>query len=218
MEIGRRLTQVNAALTLVVMAVAAALCSAAGLGTTATAALVVGVGSIAIVAAMASVETAATAGSLAPATVDLVERLALELERSRRHEQPLSVARLPLVERGEAGAAAQYLARSVQASLRTIDETIAEGDSIYLILPGTDRESAELCVQRVAESRPGLFTDSFIRYGTFPEDGVTVAGILQVLDGSAPAAAPHDLPSLDRRRRISLDLRAEPPVASEVDA
>ena len=113
MEIGRRLTQVNAALTLVVMAVAAALCSAAGLGTTATAALVVGVGSIAIVAAMASVETAATASSLAPATVDLVERLALELERSRRHEQPLSVARLPLVERGEAGAAAQYLARSV---------------------------------------------------------------------------------------------------------
>lgn len=217
MEIGRRLTQGGLMVAIAVMMVAAMAGMAADLSPAAVAALVISLGAMVVVLTLATADqrTAAAGTGDAP---DLVYTLNRELERSRRLEQPVSVARLPLVEGGSAGAAGTYLARSVQASLRTIDDTLADGDSIYLVLPGTDRDHAEVCVQRVAEARPGLFRDADVRLSTFPDDGVTVAGLLQILDGSPPAAAPGDLPRLDRRRRITVDLTTEAPTVTEVDA
>lgn len=216
-EIGRRLTHPAVVATPVVMVAAGSAAFSADLAPAAIGALVVSLGALMIALTVATA-TARTTEPQAAEGPDLLYTLNRELERSRRLEQPLSVARLPLVEGGPVGTAGVYLARSVQASLRTIDETIADGDSIYLVLPGTDRVHAQACVQRVAEARPGLFVDADIRFGTFPEDGVTIAGILQVLDGAPPAAAPDDLPRIDRRRRITVDLTAKTPVSTEVDA
>lgn len=218
MENDRWLTYSGKIAPLMVAAAAAVAGVLGGLPPAGVAALVVGLTAVVTIAGLASADRRSSTAAPAPEAPDLVPTLHRELERSRRQEQPLSVARLPLVDSGVAGSAGAYLAKSVQASLRTIDETLVDGGSLYLVLPGTDRVHAQLCVERLAATRPTLFADADIRIGTFPDDGVTVAGILLVLDGAAPAASPEDLPKIDRRRRITVDLTTKTSVVREVDA
>jgi hypothetical protein len=170
----------------------AAVASALGL------AAIVGIVSIAVVDR--SPNPAATAGATLGDAPDLVRVVSLELERGRRQEHPFSVIRLPR------STVVGDLAE-VRDQLRTIDELVVDGDSAYLVLPGADQAAAAGCIDRLIDACDLRLTDP-PRRATFPDDGVTLTGLLAVLDGAPPAAGPEDLPTLDRRRRIVVDLTA----------
>lgn len=217
-ELDRRLLPLSVAFTLALALVPIIAGSLAGLPVGAVAATAVALGAFAGILIVAAREHG-PAVTLAPAAVpDLLDAISLELERSRRLEQPLALVRIPRTE-AAAALAAEDLCDALRPTLRAIDASVPDGDSLYLVLPATDSLAAAICVDRLAEARPDLVSAADATVAAFPVDGVTVAGLLAVLDGAAPAAPPKDLPSLDRRRRITVDLTTiTAQVTAEVDA
>ena len=198
-----------------IVAAVLAVGTAAGLHPGATVASAVGLGAITAVVALAGLDRDAgprvVTGADGPG---LVHHLVLELERGRRHEHPFGLVRIPAGEPGSS--ACREAAAAVRHHLRAIDVAVAEGDSLYLVLPGADRGATDGCVERIAAATD-LFERSAVRTASFPDDGITPGALLSVLDGAAPAVAREDLPSLDRRRRIVVDLTAVTAPVPDVD-
>ena len=159
-------------------------------------------------------------GAAVEAGESLLSVVGRELERSRRHERPLSIVRIRLVDGGPIGAAGKYLAMSIASTLRTIDEVVCEGDSLYLVLSETGASEARACIRRLADFHQGVFAEADTRLAVFPDDGVTLAALTAKLDGAERLVDPSDLPTLDRRRRVTVDLTTEsvPADAGVVDA
>ena len=215
MESERRLSQTQALVMLGIVAAVLAVGTAAGLHPGATVASAVGLGAIAGVVAIAGLDRRADGRTAVDADgPGLVHHLVLELERGRRHEHPFGLVRIPAGEPGSP--ACREAAAAVREHLRTIDIAVAEGDSLYLVLPGADRAAAEGCVDRIAAATD-LFDERDVRTASFPDDGITPGALLSVLDGAAPAVAREDLPGLDRRRRIVVDLTAVTSPVPEAD-
>ena len=112
-----------------------------------------------------------------------------ELERGRRYCRPFAVVRVPLASasngRGARGrrrrpAAAQHLVRST-------DTAWTSDGALYLLLPESDRTSAEQCVKRL-----GTFVDLVPNAAAtvvFPDDGVTTGGLLGALTKAPDGAS-----------------------------
>jgi hypothetical protein len=159
----------------------------------------------ALVDGRASGRAHAVAGAAKESLLSIVGR---ELERSRRHERPLAIVRLRFVAGEPVGAAGKYLAMAIASTLRTIDEVLCEGDSIYLVLSETGAAEARACIRRLSDLHQGVFAEADTRLAVFPDDGVTLAALTAKLGGAERMVDPADLPTIDRRRRVIVDLRS----------
>ncbi|CAA9244971.1 MAG: hypothetical protein AVDCRST_MAG20-1930 [uncultured Acidimicrobiales bacterium] len=123
-----------------------------------------------------------------------------ELERSRRHNRPFAVIRLPgqatppvgeaVGSRGRWNALRPQVRQPLSLLLRSIDRCCTDRRDIYLVLPETGRVGAERLVARIKAEVPGTSSAEAVRLVVFPEDGVTAAALLEALQ--APSATADD--------------------------
>ena len=166
---------------------AAVLAFAAGRAVDSVGPLVVGL------AAIVAIVAAWVAGTVAPSGADLLalsgrEALRSELDRARRHRRGFALVRLELAGAGwdlpptpsSDGIAAVTL-RLIGSSLRITDRAWLEDGDVILLLPESDRSTAEAFVDRLRSSAPARFTE---RQGvaSFPDDGITSGALLDALD------------------------------------
>lgn len=105
-----------------------------------------------------------------------------ELDRSRRHERPFVLIRIP----GPASAAG-----SLKAFLRSADSLWVSGGNVYVLLPESSRARGEAVLARVRDSQPALLPGNE-QLVAFPEDGVTRGALVALLHGHAVVR--HSLP------------------------
>jgi hypothetical protein len=112
-----------------------------------------------------------------------------ELDRARRHRRTFAMARLelaePAVDRAADGPSGDGIARAtielIGASLRITDRAWLEDGDAVILLPESDRATAEAFAERVRTAAPGRFTDR-IAFAVFPHDGLTSGALLDALD------------------------------------
>jgi hypothetical protein len=125
-------------------------------------------------------------GPAASSTGTLEALVAAELERSRRYERPLTLVRIvPVVGGRRDGHPPTELLDTLQ--LRSTDQAWSTGDGLVVVAPETDAEAVPLMCQRLrAEAVPTCRITS----ATFPDDGLTVRGLLARLVAEDEAPAP----------------------------
>lgn len=139
--------------------------------------LVIGLVCLAVVAGRRPPPPTATDG----ADKDPWQVVRWELNRARRHSRPLTLARIPLA----APSATQPDRLVIEAALpalRATDVTWLHRDQLMLLLPETDRASAQRCVDRVVEALAGRAC-SDARLAAFPEDALTLEALREALKG-----------------------------------
>ncbi len=114
------------------------------------------------------------------------EELLRELYRSRRYERPLVVASI----RRSALNGYRAVARTeLEGRLRALDRVWEVGDHIVVLLPETDREGAELLVERLRDEVPGLVPEPYVGLAAFPADALTAKDLLAAATTGTPAVA-----------------------------
>jgi hypothetical protein len=116
------------------------------------------------------------------------EAFRAELDRARRHRRSFAMARLELVHppadviRDPDGDGIDSATIAlIGASLRITDRAwLDDGDAIIL-LPESDRATAEAFAERVRKAAPGRF-GSRIGLAVFPDDGMTSGALLDALE------------------------------------
>jgi hypothetical protein len=117
------------------------------------------------------------------------EAFRAELDRARRHRRTFAMARLELadqpVDRVADGPSGQGIARAtielIGASLRITDRAWLEDGDAMILLPESDRATAEAFAERVRTAAPGRFT-ARTAFAVFPDDGLTSGALLDALD------------------------------------
>jgi hypothetical protein len=117
------------------------------------------------------------------------EAFRAELDRARRHRRTFAMARLELAdpagERAVDGPGGDGIARAtielIGASLRITDRAWLEDGDALILLPESDRATAEAFAGRVRAAAPGRFTDRSAM-AVFPDDGLTSGALLDALD------------------------------------
>lgn len=111
-----------------------------------------------------------------------------ELDRARRHRRTFALARLGLAEdagigTGSTGASGIDLATLdvVGSSLRITDHAWLEDGDVIVLLPESDRETAEAFAERVHAAAPDRFTGR-TSFAVFPDDGLTSGALLDALE------------------------------------
>jgi hypothetical protein len=111
-----------------------------------------------------------------------------ELDRARRHRRTFAMARLELAP--SAGGVAAAVAddttstatiQLIGASLRITDHAWLDDGDVVILLPESDRETAESFADRVRTAAPGRFT-ARIGIAAFPDDGLTSSALLDALE------------------------------------
>ena len=112
-----------------------------------------------------------------------------ELERGRRYCRPFALVRVPLAAApGGRGLRARRRRPAVAQDLvRSTDTAWASDGALYLLLPESDRTSAEQCVKRLGAT-VDLVTSAAATV-VFPDDGVTTGGLLGALTKAPDPAA-----------------------------
>ena len=137
------------------------------------------------------------------------ERVRTEIERARRHNRSLVVARLPLMP--SEGENARALADQAESVLRVGDTAWAENRSILLLLVETDGQAAEASIDRVVRTLDGRVKERIV--ATFPEDVLTLGALvdrlypsrrMRALRGGASqsAGAPVPVVTVDTDRQV----------------
>lgn len=131
----------------------------------------------------------------------------VELERARRFGLSLVVARIPV------SGSAQHIERvseRLSACIRRFDLAWVEDDAVMLMLTGVDRVHAERVISDKIAAERGLQLE-LVGIAAFPDDGLTVGGLMDRLD--------RDRPFGDREPRGTIDvdaaLRLEPDLAHD---
>jgi hypothetical protein len=112
-----------------------------------------------------------------------------ELERGRRYCRPFALVRVPLAD-GGAGRGLWGRRRRpavAQDLVRSTDTAWTTDGALFLLLPESDRTSAEQCVKRLG-SAVDLVTSAAATV-VFPDDGVTTGGLLGALTKAPDPAA-----------------------------
>ncbi len=145
------------------------------------------------------------------------ERVRSEIERARRHNRSLVVARLPLVP--SEGENARALADMAESVLRVGDTAWGENRSVLLLLVETDGQAAEAVIDRVARTLDGRVKERIV--ATFPEEVLTLGALvdrlypsrrMRALRGgvSQSAGAPVPVVTVDTERQVlSVDAERE---------
>jgi hypothetical protein len=111
-----------------------------------------------------------------------------ELDRARRHRRTFAMARLELaapvdgvaVDDGADSIAVATL-RLIGASLRITDHAWLDGGDAVILLPESDRATAEAFVERLRGATPARFT-ARMGIAAFPDDGLTSGALLDALE------------------------------------
>jgi hypothetical protein len=120
-----------------------------------------------------------------------------EMDRSRRHERPFALARIPVADAADSEATAALIAALRSAGgkspgLRSIDRSWRSADSVFLLLPETSSEGARSVIRRAVASGAGILTGDW-RVVAFPEDGLTAGALFDTLGSPTPRG--EDLPA-----------------------
>ncbi len=108
-----------------------------------------------------------------------------EVRRSRRHGRSLAILAMP----GDG-----ETARLMRPLLRVPDRVWCENSSVYLMLTECDRTQALGFVSRLAASLPSAVDPARTALASFPDDAITVGGLLSSLQPGvafAPAPSPQ---------------------------
>lgn len=154
--------------------------AAASLGAGAVVAAVMGGwwAAMAAAAAALAVRVASPPGTAAPRvpTLGLMEELAHEVERARRHGRPLAVVRIPAPEVGDVNPA-------LDAVLRITDRRWRWRGELVLALPETDRAGAGVVLGRLAHLVDAGLRTAEAGVAVFPDDALTTTALFE---GAAP--------------------------------
>ena len=172
----------------------------------------IGVG-VGLVAAAAALTTGrrwvTTAGGQDPPMGDAEDgwqEVQRELDRSRRHERPFVLIRIPGSHIGVRGnghapgaATATSLAYTLRPFFRSVDCLWASDGNLVVLLPESSRARAAALLSRVRAASPRLLPET-IRLVAFPEDAVTRGALLALLDGHDIAR--YSVPSAPDQSRV----------------
>jgi hypothetical protein len=132
----------------------------------------------ALVGAAVALAVAAAVRARSAVVEDIFDaRLEAEIDRARRYEHSVALVSLGI------GPDAAVNRVPASPAVRTTDAAGLRNGRLVLMLPQADRACALATVDRFAPAL-GPWIDS-PRLAFFPEDGVTVAALLDVLDGSS---------------------------------
>lgn len=123
----------------------------------------------------------------------------VELERSRRHERPLVLVRLPAAGTQDSGLDERHA--SITGHLRSSDLLWVDGTDLFALFTDTDALGAAAAVARLRHLGPDLVGESFA--AAFPADGVTTGALVSTVHGRPPRGPMSPLPTLR-------SMRAEP--------
>jgi hypothetical protein len=118
-----------------------------------------------------------------------------ELRRARRHVRPLTIVRIPRPIAHPAASAAADV-RALGLKLRLTDRWWADEESVYVMLPESDRQAAVPVLDRLEAVRDGARASA--RVASFPQDGLTSGAIIAAIMSSASTAVPTPIrPTVD---------------------
>jgi hypothetical protein len=122
-----------------------------------------------------------------------------ELDRARRHRRTFAMARLELAKPADGGAAPDgptstdtATIQLIGASLRITDHAWLDDGDVVILLPESDRATAESFAERVRVNAAGRFTER-LGIAAFPDDGLTSNALLDALErgmDGAPMPSP----------------------------
>lgn len=142
-----------------------------------------------------------------------------ELDRARRHRRTFAMARLELaaspdgatIAEGDDGIAIATV-QLIGASLRITDRAWLEDGDAVILLPESDRATAESFAERLRAAAPGRFTDR-LAFAAFPDDGLTSNALLDALERGMEGSP---MPSPIVRTTVA-DVAADLTVVATVD-
>jgi hypothetical protein len=115
-----------------------------------------------------------------------------ELDRARRHEHAVALARITLPPQSTPDATTRLI-EAIQptgagrAGPRSADRFWRSGGSVYLLLPETTADGARAVVRRAILTDPSLGSSSW-HVASFPEDAITVGALFEALGTRPPRA------------------------------
>ena len=109
-------------------------------------------------------------------------RLRWEIDRCRRHGRCFSLVLLPTRHAGQT----QRTLRALESELRSIDSVDVGPHGVMALLPETDRSAARAVVERTTALLPAEIDGTHTSVATFPDDGVTVGALMDVLGSGSP--------------------------------
>ncbi len=114
-----------------------------------------------------------------------------ELRRTRRGARPMTLIRIPGPAMPTAAEMDSLTARCSRFAqhLRLVDRAWVDDGSIYVLLPESSRDAAEILLGRVASAAPDL-VPADIRVATFPDDGLTSGALIAAIHGTTLAEVP----------------------------
>ena len=109
-----------------------------------------------------------------------------ELDRARRHRRTFAMARLELAAPADGVAAPDgptdtATIQLIGASLRITDHAWLDDGDVVILLPESDRATAESFAERIRAMAPGRFTER-MGIAAFPDDGLTSNALLDALE------------------------------------
>ncbi len=142
------------------------------------------------------------------------DQVRLEIDRARRYDSPVTLARFPLA--GSSARTRWSVADRAERVLRGSDAAWLEARSLFMLMPGEDAESAQVALDRVAEALDVDLTGAPV-VASFPSDVLTLGALIDALHPPhrARSAAPVHITTQQPRPVTSgLTLEAEQASAS----
>ena len=131
-----------------------------------------------------------------------------ELNRSRRCRRTFVVIRIPCRQ-----AAAYEEMLQVGAFLRSVDRAWIADQSVYVLLPESDKPMGDAFLSRVRRLAPEVLPDEGVRLAAFPIDGSTSGALLAKLRGQPLSGTPRDVATMRAPRLREIELRPQQPTS-----
>ena len=139
-----------------------------------------------------------------------------ELDRSRRYERTFVVVRIPtrpIPQTPEPGPSHGDVAYEemlqIAAFLRSVDRAWIADESVYVLLPESDRSMGDAFLARVRRLAHEVLPDDGVRVAAFPQDGSTSGALLAKLRGQPLAGTPRDVATIRAPHLREIDLRPQ---------
>lgn len=128
-----------------------------------------------------------------------------ELNRSRRYERTFVVIRVPCRQ------AAYEEMQQIGAFLRSVDRAWVADESVYVLLPESDRAMGDAFLARIRRLAPEVLPDAGVRLAAFPVDGSTSGALLAKLRGQPLSGTPRDVATMRAPHLREIELRPQQP-------